>query len=314
MAEVTHAEVPKFDRSAGAFANYEETVLLLRRAPTMDPEKKAAHLLRHMSDVARKVCLNAGRREIGNLDGVGQISRISRERFAPGAIDSISQDMEKFLYFTRTEQTMDTYIMEFEMLRGKAESRLLLGSGFLNAFVSVLRMQNAALSKNEKTMALASLGDTLGFPQASAQIRRLSGLCEYASRQDVMVEQDMDTATEEEDFEVWIAYRKAKRATRGNGEPNRRAKTEVGDSGGREKGGRMKNPIDRRTGRRNRRYTFNGEYHYAPQCPQKENRNSIAPSPLKTSKKSNRPYSSTAVETPVEVGILPKSAPAGPAR
>ena len=116
----------------------------------MDPEKKAAHLLRHMSDVARKVRLNAGRREIGNLDGVGQISRISRERFAPDAIDSISQDMEKFLYFTRTEQTMDTYIMEFEMLRGKAESRLLLGSGFLNAFVSVLRMQNAALSKNEK--------------------------------------------------------------------------------------------------------------------------------------------------------------------
>ena len=116
----------------------------------MDPEKKAAHLLRHMSDVAGKVRLNAGRREIGNLDGVGQISRISRERFAPDAIDSISQDMEKFLYFTRTEQTMDTYIMEFEMLRGKAESRLLLGPGFLNAFVSVLRMQNAALSKNEK--------------------------------------------------------------------------------------------------------------------------------------------------------------------
>ena len=65
----------------------------------------------------------------------------------------------------------------------------------------------------------------------------------------------MDTATEEEDFEVWIAYRKAKRATRGNGEPNKRAKTEVGDYGSRDKGGLTRNPIDTRTGRRNRRYT-----------------------------------------------------------
>ena len=85
----------------------------------MEREKKAAHLLLRMSDVAKKVCSNAGRDVIDNLDGAYQILRISHERFAPNAIDSIFQDMVKFLYFKRTEQTIDAYIMEFETLRGR---------------------------------------------------------------------------------------------------------------------------------------------------------------------------------------------------
>ena len=138
MTEVTRAEAPKFDGSGGPPVNFEEKVLLWKRAPAMEPGKKAAHLLLHLSDVARKVCLSVGRDVIDNLDGAEQISRISRERFAPDAIDSISQDMVKFLYFKRTEQTMDTYITEFEILGGKAESRLLIGFGLPGAFVSVL--------------------------------------------------------------------------------------------------------------------------------------------------------------------------------
>ena len=151
----------------------------------------AAHSHLHMSDVARKVCLSVGRNVIGNLDEAEQISRIQRERFAPDAIDSIFQDLVKFMNFKRTKRKMDTYIMEFEMLRAKAASRTLMGSGFPDAFVSVSRMQIAALSKNEKTIALASLGNTLACPQASAQMRRLFGPRGYASRQDVLAAQDM---------------------------------------------------------------------------------------------------------------------------
>ena len=164
-------------------------------------------------------------------------------------------------------------------------------------------------------MVLASLSKAMASPQVSAQTRRLFGPCGYASRRDVLVAQDMDTASEEEDCEAWLAYRKAKRATRGSGETSKRAKTEGGDDGSRGRSGRTKNPIDRRAERQNRRYACNSECHCAPQCPQKENRRSGAPSPLKTSKKSsNEPYSSIATETPVDVGSPPKSAPAGPAR
>ena len=87
MTEVTRAEAPKFDGSGGSSANYEAKVLLWRRAPAMDPAKKAIQSLLHMSDVARRVCLSVGRDVIDSLDGAEQISRIARERFAPGDID-----------------------------------------------------------------------------------------------------------------------------------------------------------------------------------------------------------------------------------
>ena len=85
MAEVATAEGPKFDGEAGSLANYEEEVTLWKRISTLGPERKAAHLFFHMSDVARKARLSVGRSVIGNLDGADQISKISRERFAPDA-------------------------------------------------------------------------------------------------------------------------------------------------------------------------------------------------------------------------------------
>ena len=94
-----------------------------------------------------------------------------------------------------TDQNMDTYIMESEMLHEKAESRMLMGSGFSAAFVSALCVQNAALSKNEKTAILASRGHALAYPQVSAQMRRPSGPCGCAPRPDVTVARDMDTVS-----------------------------------------------------------------------------------------------------------------------
>ena len=117
MTDVTHTEDPKFDGRAGSFASYDEKVTLRKRISAMGPAKKAAHLLLHMSYVARKVCLPAGRDVIGNSDGAEQILKIPRERFAPDAIDSISQDMAKFMDFKRTGQTLGAYVMELEMLR-----------------------------------------------------------------------------------------------------------------------------------------------------------------------------------------------------
>ena len=67
---------------------------------------------------------------------------------APDAIES--------MYFRRTDQNPDAYLMEFDMLLQKAEARMIMGSGFPDEFVSVLCVRNAALTKNEKRLALAS--------------------------------------------------------------------------------------------------------------------------------------------------------------
>ena len=119
MTKVASTEAPKFGGRPTSFANYDEKVHLWKRVSTMDPEKGAAHLLLHTSDVPRKVCLSVGEDVVGNLDGVGQILKIWRGRFAPDAIDSIPQDVGGFLYFKRAEQDADAYMMGFEMLRRK---------------------------------------------------------------------------------------------------------------------------------------------------------------------------------------------------
>ena len=135
---------------------------------------------------------------------------------------------------------MDTYLLEFDMLRQKAESRVQMGAGFPDEFVSAPCVQNAGLSKMGRMLVLASLGNTLAAPQVSSRMQRFFGSCAYASRLDVLIAQDVDTVSEEEDFENWAAYRKAKRA-----------KKDGGVQGNREKatgGGRAKNAMNRRTG------------------------------------------------------------------
>ena len=54
--------------------------------------------------------------------------------------------------FKRTTQDMDTYLLEFEMMRQRAEARFDMGTGFPDEFVSALCITNASLSKNEKQL------------------------------------------------------------------------------------------------------------------------------------------------------------------
>ena len=132
MTEVARAEVPELGGNSGSFANYEAKETLWKKILTMGPDKKAAHLLLHMSDVARDFCVTAGEDVRGNSERADQISKISRGRLAPDAIDSSFQDVAKSMYSKRADQDMDTYLTEFDALRQKAETRMLMGAGFPN--------------------------------------------------------------------------------------------------------------------------------------------------------------------------------------
>ena len=54
----------------------------------------------------------------------------------------------------RAGHNMETYLMEFDMLRQKAEARVLMGSRFPDELAPVLCIQDATSTKNEKTFAL----------------------------------------------------------------------------------------------------------------------------------------------------------------
>ena len=116
-----------------------------------------------MPGAATKVRATVGKDVIGNIDGAEHIPRTLRERFAPHAIGSIFQDMVKFLFCKRTGQIMDAFLAEFDMLRQKADARMILGSCIPDGVASVNCMQNAALTKNEQTLVLASSRNALAI-------------------------------------------------------------------------------------------------------------------------------------------------------
>ena len=89
--------------------------------------------------------------------GGGQkILAILRDLLAPEAAARVNREVARFLQFRRTEQTMDVHLIQVDLLRRSAESKIQEGEDFPGSFVSALRMQNATLSRWGKSLALAS--------------------------------------------------------------------------------------------------------------------------------------------------------------
>ena len=124
MSDLFQVHVPALGGQRSSFLNYEEKVLLWGNISPLEPAKKASHLLSHMADVARNVCSTVGKDVVGNNDGAEQILSISRNGFAPDKVGCIFQDIAKFLYFKRTTEDMDTFLLEFDISRQKAEARM----------------------------------------------------------------------------------------------------------------------------------------------------------------------------------------------
>ena len=100
---------------------------------------------------------------------------ILRNCFAPEAADAIRHQVTRYVRFRGADQSIDEYIAEYDLLRRKAESEMEMGAGYPEQFVSVLRMDNAALSRHEKSLVMASCHRSLEFETASGNMRRLFG-------------------------------------------------------------------------------------------------------------------------------------------
>ena len=79
----------------------------------------------------------AGKDVVENVAGADQILKISGKRLAPDAIDGVFQDVAKFTYFRSTDQDAGAHLLDFDMLRRKAGTRMPFGAGFPDEFVSV---------------------------------------------------------------------------------------------------------------------------------------------------------------------------------
>ena len=121
-------------------------------------------LIPRMGTVARQVCHNAGDDAFIGGKGAETALETWRNYSQPDPLGPVRQTVTKFLQYVRAGRTLGRYHLEFDVLRRKTEARVVTGGAFLDGFVSILRLQNAALTRAEKSPLLASVQGSSNFP------------------------------------------------------------------------------------------------------------------------------------------------------
>ena len=86
-----------------------------------------------------------------------------------------------------------------------------MGASCPDQFASILRMDNAALSRHEKSLVVASYYESLRFGYASANLRRLLGSRASGSRRDALLsEEAAEPRASNEDLDILSARGKPK--------------------------------------------------------------------------------------------------------
>ena len=87
---------------------------------------------------------------------------------------------------------MESFLLELGVLRRTAEARVVMGGGVPEEFAAMLRVQNASLPENGKSLVWASSQGAMAVAAAAERMRLLCGSCGYAARQDVLAVADVD--------------------------------------------------------------------------------------------------------------------------
>ena len=89
-------------------------------------------------------------------DRVARILEIIRSFFFSEHEDATYQQVVRFSQLRRTDQSRDEFTVEFDVLRGKAESKIEMGTGIPGHFASTLRMHNAGLPRTDRSLVMGS--------------------------------------------------------------------------------------------------------------------------------------------------------------
>ena len=159
-------------------------------ATKTEPASRASFLALHMNSAPRQVCLAEGGGVLGHHDGAARVIEIPRSYYAPESAGAIHLQDMKFTHYRRSDNSTDERTVGFDLLRSKSESKTEMGAGSPEQFVSILRMNNAGLSRHGGSLVMASWQNCLMFEEASAHMRRLFGSRRNEGRQGVLLTEE----------------------------------------------------------------------------------------------------------------------------
>ena len=146
------------------------------------------------------------------------VMRALRDYFQPDTFGRIFTQMDRFMTYTRTEQPIEKFLMEFGILRQKAEKLMFPSGGrFEDLFVCFQCIKAARLTPNQRTLLMASLGGSVDFSRMKQQLRQLFHQSNSVTKEDVFSMAEETTASPGEDlsYEAWAAYRKNQKQNTG---------------------------------------------------------------------------------------------------
>ena len=154
-----------------------------------------------------------------------------RDYFAPGAVDFVYRDVARCLQLNRATQSVDEYVVRFDLLRRKAVSITQRGGGPGPKLSSQFSpMKSAFLPLSGKSLAAASLQRDSEIATVARPMRRDFGLRGGVARNDVLAATDVALNPRDDDYAERAAYRKAKKKkgkkVRGSGDRKEGGKTE----------------------------------------------------------------------------------------
>ena len=233
-----------------------------------------------------------------------------RNYFQPDTFDRIFTQMDRFMSYVRTDQQIEKFLMEFGILRQKAEKLMCpAGGGFEDLFICFQCIKAARLRPNDRILLVASLGGSVDFARVTQHLRQLFTQ-PAATKEDIfpVMEEMSGTPPDDLSYEAWVAYHQKRKSPTGGGNPSRsRSNKGKGKKNKPPKGGKERNGFNRRTGERNRCYGCGSEYHLLPKCPTKQEKKGPVALPPPPSTPRSSFSSITLEDTPQDANVLEHS-------
>ena len=98
---------PTFDGKGSSVQAYELQVRLWMRMTKMEPATRASACVLRANSVARQVCSSADCDHLGNNGSLARMLGKLRNYFAPGAANSINQEVARPTQRRRTDRAVD---------------------------------------------------------------------------------------------------------------------------------------------------------------------------------------------------------------
>ena len=120
--------------------------------------------------------------------------------------------------YARADQPTGKFLMEFGILRQKAEKHMFpSGGGFGDLFICFQCIKAARLKPNEKTLLMASLGGAVDYSRMSTQLRQLFHSQGGATKEDIFPVTENRSIPQGGDlsYEAWAAFRKQQKQSYG---------------------------------------------------------------------------------------------------